>query len=166
MATTKTLQTAVSTGAGRQAFDSADVSFPDVGSGRSVGVVGVLSETIPVASFTDGGAAVGTYQMVGSVPVGAVLLGSKVLVPGGFSGDTTAVMTIGDGSDVDRYNTSTINVFTTAPAGVESGVPSGLKLMATANRPTLTITGGSDFTSIVTAAAGIVTVNIYYTQTG
>lgn len=166
MSTTKAVQTVVSTGTGRQAFDTQDVVYGDGGTGRSVAALCCLSETVAVASFTDGGSTSGTYQMAGSIPAGAILICTKLGPVVGFAGDTTAVIIIGDGSDTDRYNTGTPSVFTTAAVGVECGVPSGSKLITTANRPTLTITGGADFTSIVTNAAGIVTVSIYYVQTG
>lgn len=165
MTTTRTIPAGTSTGTGRRAIEDLSLDVPDTGTGRTVGLIGVLSETVAVTAFTDGGAAVGTYQMQGSVPAGAVLLGTKVLVPAGFAGNTSAAMTIGDGTDVDRYNTSTVDVFTTAAAGVQSGVPSGNKLITTANRPTLTITTASDFTSAVSNGSGIVTVVIYYLQT-
>lgn len=124
----------------------------------------VLTETHAASTFTDGGAAIGTKVMTGSIPVGAILMGSKVVVGTGFTGDTSAVLTIGDGSDVDRYNTSTIDIFTTAADGVESGVPSGSKLITTANQPTLTVTSAADITLVI-AAAGSITVSIYYLAT-
>jgi hypothetical protein len=125
--------------------------------------VRALTETVLKSAFTDGGSTAGTYAMTGSIPVGAVLLGSKVVVNTGFSGDTSAALIIGDGSDTDRYNTSTINIFTTAANGVESGAPSGNKLMTAANSPTLTVTSTADFTNV--AAAGSITVSIFYLET-
>lgn len=165
MSTTRQVKTERSTGTGREVHEEVSVSFPSEAKNRTIGLVGVLSETVGVASFTDGGAAAGTYQMAGSLPAGAVVIGTKVLVPAGFAGDTSAAMTIGDGSDVDRYNTSTIDVFSTAATGVQSGVPSGNKLVVTANRPTLTVTTNLDFTAAVTDGSGSVTVNIYYVET-
>lgn len=165
MPTTRQVQTALSTGTGRQVFETVDVAYPDPGTGRSLSAVGCLSETVTVAQFTDGGATAGTYQMAGSLPAGAIVLISKLGPVVGFAGDTTAALTIGDGSDVDRYNTGTPSVFTTAAVGVECGIPSGTKLLTAANRPTLTITSTADFTSVVTNAAGVLTVSIYYIQT-
>lgn len=127
-----------------------------------VGHVQSIQETVLFSQFTDGGSTTGTYQMAGTVPAGAILLGSKVLVNAGFAGDTSAALTIGDGSDVDRYNTGTPSVFATAATGIETGVPSGSKLVTTANRPTLTVTSGADFTSV---SAGSLTVTIYYLAT-
>jgi hypothetical protein len=161
MPTTKQFQTARSTGDGRQVFETVDVAVPDQGADRAQGLLGVLEETVAYDAFTDGGGAVGTYQMAGSLPAGAVVLGTKVLVGDGFAGNVSAALTIGDGSDVDRYNTSTIDVFTTAATGVQSGVPSGDKLVTAANRPTLTVTTNTDFTAV---SAGEITVSIYYIQ--
>lgn len=165
MSTTKTVSLATSTGTGRQAVENTDVAFPDGGTNRSYGVIGVLSESVVVTDFTDGGSTSGTLQLTGSVPAGAVLLGSKVIVTAGFAGDTTATLTIGDGSDVDRYNTGTPSVFATAATGIETGVPSGNKLVTTANRPTLTVTSSADFTSVKSNGSGALTVNIYFLQT-
>ena len=119
-----------------------------------------LSQTVAFGAFTDGLAAVGTYAMTaGAIPVGATFLFSAVTAITGFAGDTSAVMTIGDGTDVDRYNTGTVNVFTTAAAGVATGVPSGVQYHAAAKTPVLTVTTNADFTSV---SAGSVTVELYY----
>lgn len=165
MPTTRSLTAALSTGTGRQSIETIDVTVPDLSTGRSTATIGVLSETVAVTQFTDGGSTSGTYQMAGSIPAGAIVLLSKVGPVVGFAGDTTAVLIIGDGSDTDRYNTSTVNVFATQAVGVECGLASGTKLITTANRPTLTITSSADFTSVVTNAAGVVTVSIYYVST-
>lgn len=126
--------------------------------------VNVLTETHAASSFTDGGAAVGTKTMTGSIPAGAVLLGSKVLVSAGFAGNVSATLIIGDGSDTDRYMTGTPSVFATAANGIETGVPSGNKLITTANQPVLTVTGSSDFTLILNGG-GVMTVSIFYIAT-
>lgn len=164
MSTTKTAQVINSTGAGRQAYETMDVVVPDGGVGRTKAVLGCLSETVPIASFTDGGAAVGTYQMLGSVPAGAILVLSKITPVAGFAGDTSAVIIVGDGSDTDRYHTGTPSIFATAAAGVECGIVSGTKLLTALNRPTLTVTTATDFTAAVTNASGIVKVEIFYIE--
>ena len=128
--------------------------------------VEVLTQTVTAASFTDGGGAIGTKVMTGSIPAGAVLIGTKLLVGTGFTGggQASCTLTIGDGSDVDRYNTGTPSVFTTAATGVETGVPSGSKLITTANAPTLTITANADITGII-GGPGVLTLSIYYVRT-
>jgi hypothetical protein len=159
MSNTQTIRTGRATGTGRQVNEDVSFLLPDTGVDRSLGVIAKLSETVAYDAFTDGGAAVGTYQMVGSVPKGALIVGCKILVPAGFAGDTSAVITVGDGTDVDRYMTGTPSVFATAADGVEAGVPSGDLLLTAENRPTLTVTTAADFTSV---SAGSVTVEIYY----
>lgn len=110
---------------------------------------------VSYSAFTDGGGAAGTFQFPDTfetkIPIGAYVLGTRCILHAGFAGDTSATITIGDGSDVDRYNTGTPDVFTTqATAGIDMGVPSGTKMHTSAIRPTLTITSGSDW-GLVTA---------------
>lgn len=125
--------------------------------------LGVITETVGFAAFTDGLAADGTYIITSSIPAKAIFLYSKVKVPAGFAGNVSAVLTIGDGSDPDRYNTGTPSVFATAANGVEMGAPSGTRYHPTAMATvTLTVTGGSDFTAI---NAGSLTVSLYYLET-
>lgn len=124
----------------------------------------VLTETHLASVFADGSGASGTKVMAGTIPAGAILIGSKVIVGTGLSEDTSCVLIIGDGSDTDRYNTSTIDVFTTAANGVESGAPSGDKLITSNNSPTLTITSNADITGVI-AGSGSITVSIFYIAT-
>lgn len=119
----------------------------------------VLSETVALADFTDGGGAVGTYVLKRSIPAGAFVLRTMLVDVTGFAGDTSAVLTIGDGTDVDRYNTGTEDVFSDVVA-VDTGAPSGTQIHATAVATvTLTITTAADWGSVT---AGSVTVRIYY----
>lgn len=117
------------------------------------------TQTVTFSEFTDGGGASGTFDLTDTVPVGATFLYMAVTAVTGFTGDTTAVMIIGDGSDTDRYNTGTIDVFTTIANGIAAGDPSGTRYHATAGTVTLTVTGAADFTSI---AAGSVTIEQYF----
>jgi len=119
-----------------------------------------LTETVAFGDFTDGGATVGTFDLtVGTIPAGAYFLGASVTAVTGFAGDTSAALTIGDGTDVDRYNTSTVDVFTTAANGVAAGAPSGVRYHDAAKTVKLTITTAADFTSV---SAGSVTVELFY----
>lgn len=119
----------------------------------------VIEATVGYAAFTDGGAAVGTYDLTEKIPAGALYLGTAVTKVTGFAGDTSAALTIGDGTDVDRYNTSTINVFATAANGVAAGAPSGVLYHAASKTPKLTITSATDWGAV---SAGEVTVRLYY----
>ena len=124
----------------------------------------VLSEVVAAADLVDGGGAVGTKTFTGSIPKGAILVGSKVIPTAGLAGDVSAVSTIGDGTDVDRLNTGTINVFATAADGVQSGAPSGDLLVTAAFQPVVTVTSDSDITLVI-AGGGSLTVSLYYIAT-
>lgn len=117
------------------------------------------TETVAFDDFTDGGSTAGTFATSITIPAGATFLYAAVTAVTGFAGDTSAVMTIGDGTDADRYNTSTINVFATAAGGISAGAPSGVVYHATAKTVTLTVTSGADFTSV---SAGSVTIETYH----
>ena len=139
------------------------INCPAAGmAGENLPTVERITQTVAFGDFTDGGAAVGTLVMDDALPLGAIVLGAKVLVPAGFAGDTTAVLIIGDGSDTDRYSTGTPSVFATAATGIQAGVPSGSKLLTAANTPTLTITVGTDWGAVT---AGSLEVSIYYIKT-
>ena len=119
-----------------------------------------FTQTVAYDAFTDGGAAVGTYVITaGTIPVGATFVHSALTALTGFAGDTSAVLTIGDGTDVDRYNTGTPNVFTTIAAGLEVGIPSGIKYHAVEGTITLTVTSNGNFTAV---SAGSLTLEFYY----
>lgn len=124
-------------------------------------VVGVVTQTVKVSEFTDGGSTSGTFVLTPQIPQGAFVVQTTVINVTGFAGDTSAVLTVGDGSDVDRYNTGTPSVFATANA-VAMGVPSGTKDHTAAATITLTITSATDFTAVVTNGAGQLTIRIYY----
>lgn len=119
---------------------------------------GEIRQTFTVAQFTDGGGASGTLALSETLPVGAWVLRSVLRNVTGFTGNTSAVITVGDGTDVDRYNTSTPSVFTTANA-IDLGAPSGTQIHTAAATVTVTVTGGSDFGAIT---AGQATISIYY----
>lgn len=121
--------------------------------------LGFIEEYVTKGMFTDGGSTAGTYQMKQAIPVGAYVLNTVVTQVTAFSGDTSAVITVGDGSDVDRYNTGTPSVFSTV-AALAMGVPSGTKEHTAAIYPTLTVTSASDFTA--TASTGALAIRIVY----
>lgn len=118
-----------------------------------------LQESVSYDEFTDGGALAGTYTSALSIPAGAVYLACVVDQVVGFTGDTSAALTVGDGTDVDRYNTGTPSVFATAAAGAAMGVPSGTTHHSAAKNPVYTVTSNADFTSV---AAGSFRVSHFY----
>ena len=116
-------------------------------------------QTVAFSEFTDGGGAAGTFNLSAVVPAGAVFLRSIIDQITGFTGDTSAVITIGDGTDVDRYNTGTPSVFTTAAEGVDAGAPSGTLWHTAAKTVVLTVTSAADFTAV---AAGSVRITLFW----
>jgi hypothetical protein len=110
-------------------------------------------------AWTDGGAASGTIVLPGTIPLGAIVTHAKYTNVTGFTGNTSATLTIGDGTDADRYMTGTPSVFATIDA-VSVGNPSGTAYHAAAiSTITATMAGNTDFTAI---SAGEVTVSIFY----
>ena len=109
------------------------------------------------SQFTDGGAAAGTYQLQIELPVGFFVERTQLVNLVGFTGNVSAVITVGDGSDADRYNTATPSVFATLGA-LDLGVASGTRFLATANKPTVTVTSSADFTAVT---AGSFDIRIY-----
>lgn len=109
----------------------------------------VIRQTVLFSDFTDGGGAVGTLVLDDDIPAGAVFARLVIQNHTGFTGDTTAVMTVGDGSDVDRYHTSgTLNIFVSNSSGINAGAPVGTLWHTAAISPTLIVTSTADYTSI------------------
>ena len=117
------------------------------------------SQIVSFAEFTDGGSAAGTLDLGTSIPAGAVFERTLLTALTGFAGDTSAVIQIGDGTDVDRYNTGTPSVFADASAGADAGAPSGTKFHSTAKTPKVTITSGTDWGSVT---AGQVAITLFW----
>jgi hypothetical protein len=117
-----------------------------------------ICEKVLFSQFTDGASTSGTYALKQTMPVGAFVLQTVLVDLVGFTGDTTATIIVGDGTDTDRYSTGTPSVFTTA-AMFDVGVPSGLKAHIAAKTVTITITSGSDWGLVV---AGSFTIKIFY----
>jgi hypothetical protein len=120
---------------------------------------GVITQRVTRAQFTDGGGAVGTLTMDGSIPVGAFVERVIVTDVTGFAGNVSAVLDVGDGTDDDRYNAAAgFNVFADAVA-LDGGIPQGTQVHTAAKTPVLTLTASTDFTAVT---AGAMTVKIFY----
>jgi hypothetical protein len=138
--------------------DDLDLADGDL-SFDSIATVGVVRETFSFGDMTDGGGTSGTMDLTDTIPDGAVVIQSLCHTLTGFTGDTSAVITIGDGSTADRYNTGTPSVFTTNASGVALGAVSGTAWHDAAATVTVTITSATDFTDV---DAGTITVAILY----
>jgi hypothetical protein len=131
--------------------------------GQAAGRLVCIQQVCPVTSFTDGGSTSGTLVLANTIPAGAVYAQTLFTSLVGFAGDVSATATLGDGSDVDRYNTGTPNFFATAAAGVDAGAPSGTKFHSAAIATvTLTVTTSSDFTLCKSNGLGSVLVSQFY----
>ena len=116
-------------------------------------VWGFIAGRLLKSQFTDGGSTSGTYTYASPViPLGCNVRAVYVTNVVAWSGDTSATITFGDGTDVDRYNTGTPSLF----ADLESlpmGVPSGTKDHVAAKGLVITVTTASDFTAVPATAA-------------
>ncbi|MBW8034708.1 MAG: hypothetical protein FVQ79_03395 [Planctomycetes bacterium] len=117
-------------------------------------------QVVAFGGFTDGGGAAGTLDLAVSIPAGAVFERVIITAITGFAGDSSAVLQVGDGTTVDRYNTGSPSIFATAAAGADLGAPSGTRHHSAAKTPRLTVTAGSDW-GAVTAGAATVTLFWY-----
>jgi hypothetical protein len=126
------------------------------------GALGCIEQTFTVGQFTDVGAGVGRLDLSTTVPVGSRLLNCSLYISGAFLGDVTAVVTVGDGTDVDRFNTGTPSVFTAGHK--DMGAVSGTAYVATAITPRVTITTASEFGAAQLNGTGRGTIRLNYLQ--
>lgn len=130
----------------------ADVLNSNSGSyaGVADGVVKCLKISASYADFTDGGGAAGTIEDSSVIPKGSICLGTYVDVISPFTGDTSAVIAIGDGSDVDYFTTAAnANVFDAGDEAMADNLDqSGAKLILADKSVTITVTAGSDWGAV------------------
>ena len=142
---------------------SLDLERAPVGLGlRKVG------QWVGYADFTDGASTAGTLALSKTIPAGSLVIGSKATVVEGFTGDTSAVLDVGDGSDADKFSLATLNVFAVANnliIGTDeaaSGAGGGLAAVTSDATVTLTVTAGSDWGDVT---AGKMYVEVFYFST-
>ena len=115
-------------------------------------------QVVDHSEFVDGGANVGTFALDVDIPKNAEYMHTHVLVPEGFAGNTSATLQVGDGSDMDRYNTGAPSVFADAEDGINMGAPSGQTFHTAAANPVLTITTATDWGLVTAGKLVVVTV--------
>lgn len=121
----------------------------------------LVSQSLLVAAFTDGGGTSGFIDFSGTLPAGSLVLGWEANVTGAFAGDTSATINVGISGTVGKFTAdATQSAFTTGRRG--SASTAATSFQATAVSPRVTITGGADFTSIVTNAGGAAVVTLFY----
>jgi hypothetical protein len=126
-----------------------------------------VGQWVDYSDFTDGGGAAGTLNLSKQIPAGSFVIGSKVRVTTGFTGDTTAVMDVGISGDADRFSLTTHNILAAASNLLENADPAasgaaGLDLVTSDTTVVLTVTGASDFGLIT---AGRLYVEVFYLST-
>lgn len=128
-----------------------------------------VSQWVAYGDFTDGGGTDGTLNLTPTIPAGSFVVGSKVKVTAGFTGDTSCVLDIGTSSDSDLFSYTNHNIFTAADNLVEgadgaSGGSAGTGLAPVASKTTvkLTATSGSDWGAV---SAGRALVEVFYLST-
>jgi hypothetical protein len=125
-----------------------------------------ISQTATAAAganaMTDGGSTSGYIDFTTALPIGAIPISSQFACSGAFAGDTTAVWKLGISGDLDRYSTTTSNSCFTAITTSSLTKTTGLSATNAAQTPRLTITGGADFTSIVSNGTGVGVATLFY----
>jgi len=127
--------------------------------------ISIIQQDVAVADFTDGGSTSGYVDLTNLLPVGALVLGWSAVVTGAFAGDTTAIMKLGTSGSTGLYSTVTTgSCFAAGTIGSASTNAAGtLNLTAVAVR--VTVTGGADFTSIVSNGLGAASIKLFYVPT-
>ncbi len=128
-----------------------------------------VAQLVKYSDFTDSAGVTGTLVLDKKIPAGSLVIGSKVTVKTGFTGDSSAVMDIGDGSDADLFSYTTHSVFTAArnlmegcDSAAAGNTGTGIVPISTATSVTLTVTSGSAFASVT---AGKMLVELFYLST-
>jgi len=117
-----------------------------------------ISQNVAYGDLTDNGDATASLTMQGTIPVGAFVLGTKVYVKEGFSGDTTAVMTVGKSDGADEFTDGTsVNILAAGTVGESPEDP--LEFIAAATSVYLKITGTADWGNV---SAGKMLVEVFY----
>jgi hypothetical protein len=131
---------------------------PEQLEGLALGLHGIAQATVKFSDLACS-TVTGTYTFDADnhIPEGAIALQTHLDITEAFAGDTTAVGTLGDGSDVDRYNTGTPS-FATA-GRISAGAVSGTAYHSAGIAPKLTVTTATDASKLT---AGSVTVTILY----
>lgn len=126
-----------------------------------------VAQVVKYSDFTDDGSDANGDLILGkSVPAGSFILGAKVTVKTGFTGDTTAVLSVGitkDGNDISG-NTN-INVLAAARNLVTAAFiasDAGMIAVSSDQLVYLQVAGGSDFSDIT---AGEMLVEVFYLST-
>lgn len=137
------------------------VRDPGTGQQEIVGGVGLksLSFTFLKSAMTDGGGTNGFIDFPQALPQGANVLAWSYNTIVAFTGDTSAVVQVGEAGALTRFSTTTTGSCFTAIKGSSATVIATQNCVA-AVTPRVTITSATDFTPIPGTAS--MTVTIFY----
>lgn len=120
-----------------------------------------IAQWVSYADFTDSGSTYGDLTLTRQLPVGAFVVGLRVKVTTGFTGDTSAVLTVGKTAGGDEFSDGTsVNVYTKAIVGESPEDP--LEFIASAQSVYLRVTSASSFAAVT---AGEMLVELFYLST-
>jgi len=144
--------------------------------GQGIGIRSI-TQTVKYSDFVDGGSTAGTMTLKTKLPAYSMPIGSKVWVKTGFTGNSSAVLTIGTSTttlvagtvDADILTTDgSVSVYTANKiyqrfaTFTDTDVPQDDGQTVAGNYILLTVTSGSDFTSVT---AGEMDVTVYFFTT-
>lgn len=120
-----------------------------VSRGYNARALSVIEFTLTRDSFQGTAGAVGTAAAIAVIPAQATFDHMALTGGTGFLGNGSALISFGDGSDVDRYHGSgSVNIFGTAANGYSMGDPSGTKYHASPGTVTAQLRGTSAIGSV------------------
>jgi len=117
----------------------------------------IIGQRVAYGDFTDGGGASATLALDEKIPAGSRYKFAVINTTTAFTADTTAVVTIGDGSDADRFSPATDDksMYTTGVLTIDPADPAdagdGISEIEAETGITLTITGTGDWGDNVVA---------------
>lgn len=124
-----------------------------------------ITKTAAAASMTDSGTT-GTIDFAtGSLPANTIPISSEFNCTVAFSGDTSAVWKLGVSGTLDAFSATTTNsCFTAIKTGSNVTAATAMVGSDAARTPRLTVTTGSDFTTVYNAATatGVAKLNYLY----
>ena len=120
-----------------------------------------ISQTILYSDFTDNADTTGSLTMTPTLPEGAIGLATKVTIETGFTGDTSAIMTVGKSDGEDEFSdATTINIFAADVLGDSFEDP--CEYLAAETTVYLKVTSASDWGDVT---AGKIIVELFYIST-
>ena len=148
----------------RKGLQRAGLAFVAAGSSATSGYLALnaagantvkqISQVITRAGMTDGTSTSGYIDLTDIVPAGSIVLGWKAVTTTAFTGDTTAVMTVGISGGTSNFSAlTTASVF--GAGTVASAAVAATAHCAADTTVRVTVTGTADFTSITQGAARV-----------